>query len=92
MHLQEGTLNHPPAILAIPFGDGDDHAEGITLFSSINGSSSLLVVYDSPRSDRLCGRNGNSRRYIYTSLIKKQVYPCTPVFPSILPDSLGNQS
>lgn len=58
IHLQEGTFNHPVAILAVPFGDGDDHAEGITLFSSINGSSSLLVVYDSPASDRLLGETG----------------------------------
>jgi hypothetical protein len=35
--------------LELPFGDGDDHAEGITLV----GNDRLLVVYDSPSPARL---------------------------------------
>lgn len=33
----------------LPYGEGDDHAEGITLYSE----RELLVVYDSPAADRL---------------------------------------
>ncbi|MFI5913160.1 DUF3616 domain-containing protein [Dactylosporangium sp. NPDC051541] len=38
--------------LDLPFGDGDDHAEGITLVGP-PGSHRLLVVYDSPAPSRL---------------------------------------
>ena len=43
----------------LPFGDGDDHAEGMTMLR-LPGSSvaHLLVVYDSPAADRRRGENG----------------------------------
>jgi hypothetical protein len=37
----------------LPFGDGVDHAEGITVVSTEAGSTRLLVVYDSPSPARL---------------------------------------
>ena len=37
----------------VPYGDGDDHAEGIGLLPDTAGASRLLVVYDSPAASRL---------------------------------------
>jgi hypothetical protein len=53
--VRQGTLQ---AIMDIPFGQGEDHAEGITLFSP-NGSDdhSLLVVYDSASKQRKMGNS-----------------------------------
>ncbi len=42
----------------IPYGNGDDHAEGMTLFQDVAGIPSLLVVYDSPAKTRLVGESG----------------------------------
>lgn len=41
-------------VLDLPYGDGDDHAEGIGLVGSPDRPG-LLVVYDSPAKDRLTG-------------------------------------
>lgn len=55
-HLSDNSLSEPEAILDIPYGNGDDHAEGITLFQI--DQPSLLVVYDSPcKSTRLRKEN-----------------------------------
>lgn len=40
-------------VLEVPYGDGVDHAEGITLLSATGGAKELLVVYDSPSPSRL---------------------------------------
>jgi len=55
VHLSENSLSQPPIELDIPYGDGDDHAEGITLFDEINSKHSLLVLYDAPAQSRLQG-------------------------------------
>lgn len=55
VHLAENSLTQPPINLEIPFGNGDDHAEGITLFDDINQVPSLLVLYDAPAQSRLIG-------------------------------------
>jgi hypothetical protein len=39
------------AVLDLPYGDGDDHAEGITVFGPADRPR-LLVVYDSPAAGR----------------------------------------
>lgn len=49
----ENTLNNPQFVQDIPYGNRDDHAEGMTLFEDITGVPSLLVVYDSPANARL---------------------------------------
>ncbi|WP_315791462.1 DUF3616 domain-containing protein [Fischerella sp. JS2] len=51
--LQDDVLHYPEYLQDIPFGNRDDHAEGITLFEEISGTPSLLVVYDSPANNRL---------------------------------------
>ncbi|PMB38748.1 hypothetical protein CEN47_06060 [Fischerella thermalis CCMEE 5319] len=51
--LQDDVLHYPEYVQDIPFGNRDDHAEGITLFEDISGIPSLLVVYDSPANHRL---------------------------------------
>jgi hypothetical protein len=38
----------PTPILDLPYGEGNHHAEGITLFDPIAQQPSILVVYDSP--------------------------------------------
>ncbi|MGH8001633.1 MAG: DUF3616 domain-containing protein, partial [Brasilonema sp.] len=58
VHLQENILNYPKHMLDIPYGNRDEHAEGITLFHDIAGVSSLLTVYDSPAKNRLVGDGG----------------------------------
>jgi hypothetical protein len=47
-----------PVVLNVPFGEGEDHAEGIALFSP-NGrdARSLLVVYDAASKQRQKGSN-----------------------------------
>jgi len=42
-------------LVEVPFGDGDDHAEGMTLIKSSNNASKLLIVYDSPSPQRIVG-------------------------------------
>jgi Protein of unknown function (DUF3616) len=52
-------------LLDLPYGDGADHAEGITVVSAKAGELEALVVYDSPSASRLLG---NSR--IVADLVK----------------------
>ncbi|MGF1524683.1 MAG: DUF3616 domain-containing protein [Leptolyngbyaceae cyanobacterium] len=51
--LQEDTLLTPSILLEVPYGEGCDRAEGITLLEP--NQQELLVVYDAPASDRLQG-------------------------------------
>jgi Protein of unknown function (DUF3616) len=45
-------------VLDVPYGQGVDHAEGMTLFSPDGGTArSLLVVYDSASESRQVGEN-----------------------------------
>lgn len=53
--LQDNVLHKPTQILEIPYGNGDDRAEGMTLFSDCTQTPSILVVYDSPAAARLPG-------------------------------------
>jgi len=39
--------------LDLPYGEGDDHAEGIGLLGPDGGEQRLLVVYDSPSPERM---------------------------------------
>ena len=44
---------------SIPFGQGDDHAEGMTLFQpDEQAATSILVVYDATAAGRKVGENG----------------------------------
>ena len=42
-------------VLDLPFGDGCDHAEGLSLFGNDPAGRDLLVAYDSPGPDRRLG-------------------------------------
>ena len=43
----------------LPYGEGDDHAEGIAVLDEPNGAGfRLLVVYDSPSADRITADGG----------------------------------
>ncbi|MBE9004178.1 DUF3616 domain-containing protein [Fortiea sp. LEGE XX443] len=53
VNASENMLNYPQVVQEIPYGNRDDHAEGMTLFQDISGVPSLLVVYDSPAQTRL---------------------------------------
>jgi hypothetical protein len=53
--LPENGLHSPELVQPIPFGDKEDHAEGITLLNGITEKPSLLIVYDSPANSRLVG-------------------------------------
>ena len=58
LNLPEETLFKPDPVLDIPYGEGEDHAEGITLFDAIAKEHSLLVVYDTPAKEtRLVGES-----------------------------------
>ncbi|KYC41822.1 hypothetical protein WA1_17510 [Scytonema hofmannii PCC 7110] len=57
-NLQGNILHYPKLVLDIPYGNKDDHAEGITPYQDITGVPSLLVVYDSPSNKRLVGDTG----------------------------------
>jgi hypothetical protein len=56
--LQQEIITQPPLVMDIPYGNRDDHAEGITLFQDISGFPSILVIYDSPHQKRLVGDGG----------------------------------
>jgi hypothetical protein len=43
----------PKPILDIPYGEGNHHAEGVTLFNAIAQQHSILVVYDSPSPETI---------------------------------------
>ncbi len=59
LNLPEGVLNYPEVLSEIPYGNRDDHAEGITLFNDVSKKPSLLVVYDSAsKTKRLVGDGG----------------------------------
>ncbi len=58
VNMRENVLNNPELLLNLPYGNGDDRPEGITLFKDITGVPSLLVVYDSPAQNRLVGDSG----------------------------------
>ena len=56
-------------VLALPFGQGVDHPEGISLFSSQDGrEEELLVVHDSASPGRQIG----------DSILVADVYPLPP--------------
>ena len=55
VNLPDDVLSKPEIVQEIPYGNLDDHAEGITLFDRVTGTPSLLVVYDSPAKQRLRG-------------------------------------
>jgi hypothetical protein len=44
----DSLIWEPERVLDIPHGEGNHHAEGMTLFGSIAQQPSILVVYDSP--------------------------------------------
>ena len=52
-NIAENTLSHPEIKLEIPYGDGDDRAEGIIMFTEYTQTPSLLVIYDAPAAARL---------------------------------------
>ncbi|MFQ4147067.1 DUF3616 domain-containing protein [Chlorogloeopsis sp. ULAP02] len=58
VHLQENVLHSPELVQKIPYGNREDHAEGITLAQDLFGEPSLLVVYDSPAKARLVDDGG----------------------------------
>ncbi|MDJ0734906.1 MAG: DUF3616 domain-containing protein [Nostocaceae cyanobacterium] len=58
VNLSANQLHKPELVLEIPFGKGEEHAEGMTLFNNIAGVPSILVVYDSPAKSRLVGDTG----------------------------------
>jgi Protein of unknown function (DUF3616) len=51
----ENSLSYPELVQDIPYGNREDHAEGMTIFNDVSGKPSLLVVYDSPAKNRLLG-------------------------------------
>jgi hypothetical protein len=55
VNLPDNALSKPDVALEIPYGIGEEHAEGMTLFTDITQTPSLLVVYDSPAKKRLQG-------------------------------------
>ncbi|MEH1843674.1 MAG: DUF3616 domain-containing protein [Nostoc sp.] len=52
---QENVFSNPDFVQDIPYGNREEHAEGMTLFQEVAGIPSLLVVYDSPAKTRLVG-------------------------------------
>ncbi|MBD2531283.1 DUF3616 domain-containing protein [Nostoc flagelliforme FACHB-838] len=52
---QENVFSNPDFVQDIPYGNREEHAEGMTLFQDVAGIPSILVVYDSPAKTRLVG-------------------------------------
>ncbi|MDZ7957497.1 MAG: DUF3616 domain-containing protein [Aulosira sp. DedQUE10] len=57
-NVAENLLSYPELVQDIPYGNREDHAEGMTLFNHLTGRPSLLIVYDSPAKSRLVGESG----------------------------------
>lgn len=55
VNIREDVLSKPKIIKEIPYGNTDDHAEGMTLFTEFTQTPSILVLYDSPAKARLQG-------------------------------------
>ena len=55
---QENVFSNPDLVQDIPYGNRQEHVEGMTLFEDVAGIPSLLVVYDSPAKTRLVGDSG----------------------------------
>ena len=55
VNLRENVFSNPEFLQEVPYGNRDDHPEGITLFQDVAGVPSLLVVNDSPAKTRLVG-------------------------------------
>ena len=55
---RENVFSNPDLVQDIPYGNREEHAEGMTLFEDVAGIPSLLVVYDSPAKTRLVGDSG----------------------------------
>lgn len=58
VNLRENVFSNPDFVQDVPYGNREDHAEGMTLFQDVVGIPSLLVVYDSPAKTRLVGDSG----------------------------------
>ncbi|MDZ7951985.1 DUF3616 domain-containing protein [Nostoc sp. DedQUE09] len=58
VNLRENVFSNPDFVQDIPYGNREDHAEGMTLFQDVADIPSLLVVYDSPAKSRLVGDDG----------------------------------
>ncbi|WP_375477369.1 DUF3616 domain-containing protein [uncultured Nostoc sp.] len=58
VNLQENIFSNPDFVQDIPYGNREEHAEGMTMFQDVAGIPSLLVVYDSPAKSRLVGDSG----------------------------------
>ncbi|MBD2210986.1 DUF3616 domain-containing protein [Nostoc linckia FACHB-104] len=58
VNVAENLLSYPELVQDIPYGNREDHAEGMTLLNDITGKPSLLIVYDSPAKSRLVGESG----------------------------------
>ncbi|MBN3893070.1 MAG: DUF3616 domain-containing protein [Nostoc sp. JL31] len=58
VNLRENVFSNPDFVQDIPYGNREEHAEGMTLFQDVVGIPSLLVVYDSPAKSRLVGDGG----------------------------------
>lgn len=60
---QGATVNEPAIVYTeqllkvaeVPYGQGEDHAEGISLFTPADGGKALVVVYDSAAQARKVG-------------------------------------
>lgn len=48
-----GLSHETERLLAVPHGEGEDRAEGMTLFDRGGGSTNILVVFDTPAQARL---------------------------------------
>lgn len=46
-------LHRPERLLEIPFGRGLDHPEGLALWALEDGTTGLMVIYDSPTDHRI---------------------------------------
>ncbi|AVH69574.1 DUF3616 domain-containing protein [Nostoc sp. 'Lobaria pulmonaria (5183) cyanobiont'] len=58
VNLGENVFSNPDFVQDIPYGNREEHAEGMALFQDVAGIPSLLVVYDSPAKSRLVGDSG----------------------------------
>lgn len=55
VNLPENVLSKPDVVIEIPYGNGNDHPEGVTLYTDVTEMPSLLVIYDAPAKQRLKG-------------------------------------
>lgn len=58
INTQDKSFHNPEELFKVPYKEGKNRAEGLTVFLQEHKKLSLLVIYDSPSKEKLDGNDG----------------------------------